>query len=150
MANVEESDATADDTLKVAVVVAQSTEDASEEAEGSNELEATFAAAAVNKDGKVTAMALDKGRKNNILLKQPQYQPLPVGEQVALLYCGTRGLLKDLNLDQVEDFQMTFLQKMRAFHVDDVLDPLSAGNTDPEIFAIIEKECASIVKGLTI
>ena len=59
MANVEESDATADDTLKVAVVVAQSTEDASEEAEGSNELEATFAAAAVNKDGKVTAMALD-------------------------------------------------------------------------------------------
>lgn len=59
MANVEESDATADDTLKVAVVVAQSTEDASEEAEGSNELDATFAAAAVNKDGKVTAMALD-------------------------------------------------------------------------------------------
>ena len=58
MANVEESDATADDTLKVAVVVAQSTEDASEEAEGSNELDATFAAA-VNKDGKVTAMALD-------------------------------------------------------------------------------------------
>lgn len=98
----------------------------------------------------ITAMALDKGRKNNILLKQPQYQPLPVGEQVALLYCGTRGLLKDLNLDQVEDFQMTFLQKMRAFHVDDVLDPLSAGNTDPEIFAIIENECASIVKGLTI
>ncbi len=98
----------------------------------------------------ITAMALDKGRKNNILLKQPQYQPLPVGEQVALLYCGTRGLLKDLNLDQVEDFQMTFLQKMRAFHVDDVLDPLSAGNTDPEIFAFIENECASIVKGLTI
>ena len=98
----------------------------------------------------ITAMALDKGRKNNILLKQPQYQPLPVGEQVALLYCGTRGLLKDLNLDQVEDFQMTFLQKMRAFHVDDVLDPLSAGKTDPEIFTIIENECASIVKGLTI
>lgn len=98
----------------------------------------------------ITAMALDKGRKNNILLKQPQYQPLPVGEQVALLYCGTRGLLKDLNLDQVEDFQMTFLQKMRAFHVTDVLDPLSAGKTDPEIFAIIENECASIVNGLTI
>lgn len=59
MANVEESTATADDTLKVAVVVAQSTEDASEEAEGSNELDATFVAAAVNKDGKVTGIAVD-------------------------------------------------------------------------------------------
>ena len=98
----------------------------------------------------ITAMALDKGRKNNILLKQPQYQPLPVGEQVALLYCGTKGLLKDLNLDQVEDFQTAFLMKMRAFHASDVLEPLAKGKTDPEIFTIIEKECASIVNGLTL
>ena len=97
----------------------------------------------------ITAMALDKGRKNNILLKQPQYQPLPVGEQVALLYCGTKGLLKDLNLDQVEDFQTAFLLKMRAFHASDVLEPLAKGKTDPEIFTVIEKECASIVNGLT-
>ena len=98
----------------------------------------------------ITAMALDKGRKNNILLKQTQYQPLPVGEQVALLYCGTKGLLKDLNLDQVEDFQTAFLLKMRAFHASDVLEPLAKGKTDPEIFTVIEKECASIVNGLTI
>lgn len=98
----------------------------------------------------ITAMALDKGRKNNILLKQPQYQPLPVGEQVALLYCGTKGLLKDLNLDQVEDFQTAFLLKMRAFHASDVLEPLAKGKTDPELFTVIEKECASIVNGLTI
>ena len=98
----------------------------------------------------ITAMALDKGRKNNILMKQPQYQPLPVGEQVALLYCGTKGLLKDLNLDQVEDFQTAFLLKMRAFHASDVLEPLAIGKTDPEIFTIIEKECASIVNGLTL
>ena len=98
----------------------------------------------------ITAMALDKGRKNNILLKQPQYQPLPVGEQVALLYCGTKGLLKDLNLDQVEDFQTAFLLKMRSFHASDVLEPLAKGKTDPEIFTIIEKECASIVNGLTL
>lgn len=98
----------------------------------------------------ITAMALDKGRKNNILLKQPQYQPLPVGEQVALLYCGTKGLLKELNLDQVEDFQAAFLLKMRAFHASDVLEPLAKGKTDPEIFTVIEKECASIVNGLTI
>ena len=97
----------------------------------------------------ITLMALDKGRKNNRLLIQPQYSPLPVGEQVAILYCGTKGLLKDLTLDQVEDFQTTFFQKMRAFHTEDVLEPLSKGKTDQEIFNIIEKEAASIVNGLT-
>lgn len=96
----------------------------------------------------ITMMALDKGRKNNILLKQPQYQPMSVGEQVALLYCGTKGLLKDLKLDQVEEFQTTFLSKMRGFHTEDVLTPLSQGKTDPEIFSIIEREAASIVNGL--
>ena len=96
----------------------------------------------------ITAMALDKGRKNNRLLIQPQYSPMPVGEQVAILYCGTKGLLKDLTLDQVDDFQTTFFQKMRAFHAEDVLEPLSKGKTDPEIFTIIEKEAASIVNGL--
>jgi len=96
----------------------------------------------------VTAMALDKGRKNNVLLVQPQYAPMPVGEQVSILYCGTKGLLKDLTLAQVEDFQVTFLSKMRAFHADDVLEPLSKGKTDPEIFALIEKEAASIVNGM--
>lgn len=98
----------------------------------------------------ITAMTLDKGRKNNRLLIQPQYCPMPVGEQVAVLYCGTKGLLKNLELDQVDDFQTAFFQKMRAFHAADVLEPLSAGRTDPEIFAIIENEAASIVKGLTI
>ena len=98
----------------------------------------------------ITAMALDKGRKNNRLLIQPQYSPMPVGEQVAILYCGTKGLLKDLMLDQVDDFQTTFFQKMRAFHAEDVLEPLSKGKTDPEIFTIIEKEAASIVNGLSV
>ena len=98
----------------------------------------------------ITAMALDKGRKNNRLLIQPQYSPMPVGEQVAILYCGTKGLLKDLTLDQVDDFQITFFQKMRAFHAEDVLEPLSKGKTDPEIFTIIEKEAASIVNGLSV
>ena len=97
----------------------------------------------------ITMMALDKGRKNNRLLIQPQYSPMPVGEQVAILYCGTKGLLKDLTLDQVDDFQVAFLQKMRGFHAEDVLTPLSQGKTDQEIFAIIEKEAASIVNGIS-
>ena len=96
----------------------------------------------------ITMMALDKGRKNNRLLIQPQYSPMPVGEQVAILYCGTKGLLKDLTLEQVDDFQVAFLQKMRGFHAEDVLTPLSQGKTDPEIFTTIEKEATSIVNGI--
>ena len=75
---------------------------------------------------------------------------MPVGEQVAILYCGTKGLLRDLTIDQVDDYQVTFFQKMRDFHKADVLEPLSQGKTDPEIFTIIEKEAASIVNGLKI
>ena len=96
----------------------------------------------------ITAMALDKGRKNNVLLIQPQYSPMPVGEQVAILYCGTKGLLRDLPLDMVADFQETFLMKMRAFHAEDVLEPLSKGIINDEISAIIEKEAESIVRGM--
>ena len=96
----------------------------------------------------ITAMALDKGRKNNVLLVQPQYSPMPVGEQVAILYCGTKGLLRDLPIELVNDFQTTFLSKMRAFHAEDVLGPLAAGKMNEEIAAIIEKEAASIVNGI--
>ena len=96
----------------------------------------------------ITAMTLDKGRKNNRLLIQSQYVPMPIGEQVAVLYCGTKGLLKDLDIDQVDDFQTTFLSKMRAFHADDVLGPLSQGATDQKIFDIIDREASSIVKGM--
>ena len=96
----------------------------------------------------ITMMTLDKGRKNTRLLIQPQYCPMPVGEQVAILYCGTKGLLKDLTLDQVDDFQTTFFQKMGAFHSEDVLEPLSQGRTDQQIFEIIEREALSIVNGL--
>lgn len=96
----------------------------------------------------ITAMALDKGRKNNVLLVQPQYSPMPVGEQVAVLYCGTKGLLRDLPIGQVNDFQFTFLSKMRAFHSEDVLGQLAKGVINEEIASIIEKEAKSIVNGM--
>ncbi len=96
----------------------------------------------------ITAMALDKGRKNNRLLIQPQYSPMPVGEQIAVLYCGVKGLLRDLALEQVDDFQTAFLSKLRAFHTEDVLKPLSEGHIDETVSGIMEKEAASIVAGL--
>ena len=93
---------------------------------------------------KVTAMALDKGRKNNQLLIQPQYSPMPVGEQIAILYCGTHALMKDVPLDKVREFQDMFLTQMRSVHTQDVLEPLAAGKLDDTITGILESEAAGI------
>ncbi|MBR6346629.1 MAG: F0F1 ATP synthase subunit alpha [Bacteroidales bacterium] len=99
---------------------------------------------------KVTAMALDKGRKNARLLVQPQYSPMTVGEQVAVLYCGTHALLSDLPLSKVDEFQDAFLERMHAMYSDDVLEPLSEGKLDDKICAVIEKVAAEVVSTLII
>lgn len=96
---------------------------------------------------KVTAMALDKGRKNNKLLIQAQYSPMPVGEQVAILYCGTHGLMADLKVDQVPEFQGLFLDRMRSGH-QDVLDALGGGKIDESITSVIEKAASAVVASL--
>ncbi len=85
----------------------------------------------------VTTMAIDRGRKNNKLLVQPQYSPMPVGEQVAILYCGTKGLMSKISVDQVPEFQDKFLQLLRAGHQEDVIAPLAAGKIDDNIISII-------------
>ena len=87
----------------------------------------------------VTAMAIDKGRKNNALLVQPQYSPMPVGDQVAILYCGTHALMKDIPIEKVNDFQTSFLNRMHAGHEEDVLSPLAEGRIDEKIEGIIKE-----------
>lgn len=92
----------------------------------------------------VTAMTIDRGRKNNQLLIQNQYSPMPVEEQVAILYCGTRGLLKDVPLEKVRDFQSNFLNIMRSNYADSVLGELKKGNLTDEICQCIEKVAADL------
>lgn len=93
---------------------------------------------------KVTAMTLDRGRKNNELLIQEQYSPMPVAEQIAILYCGVHGLLADVPLEKVPDFQKNFLQIMRTTHKTDVLDQLQKGNLSEEVTSIIEHEANGV------
>jgi len=90
----------------------------------------------------VTAMAIDRGRKNNQLLIQPQYSPMPVGEQVAILYCGTHGLMRDIPISKVRAFQDAFLTYLRANHQKDVIDVLASGKITDEITSLIEKVAA--------
>ena len=96
---------------------------------------------------KVTAMTLDKGRKNNQLLKQPQYSPMPVGEQVAILYCGTHALMADIRIDQVPEFQTLFLDRMRSTHAD-LLQALASGKMPEGAKETIEEEAKAICNHL--
>ena len=97
----------------------------------------------------VTAMTIDRGRKNNQLLIQAQYSPMAVEEQVAILYCGTHSLLKDVPLESVRDFQDTFLQILRTSHADTVLTPLRQGSITPEVAKEIETVAASVAAQYT-
>ena len=91
----------------------------------------------------VTAMTLDRGRKNTQLLIKPQYSPMPVGEQIAILYCGVNGLMHDVPVESIRQCQDSFLDKMRATH-QDVIDTLSSGKLTDEAIKAIETTMADI------
>lgn len=87
---------------------------------------------------KVTAMTLDRGRKNNQLLIQPQYTPMSVGEQIAILYCGVHGLMHDVPVEKVRECQNQFLETMRSAH-NETIERLAAGQLLEEDTKQIEK-----------
>ena len=94
---------------------------------------------------KVTLATLDKGRKNNSLLVQPQYSPMSVGEQVAVLYCGTHALMADISIEQVPEFEKRFLSSMNASHPD-VLESLAKGILNDESIKTIESQASITCK----
>ena len=91
----------------------------------------------------VTAMTLDRGRKNNQLLIQPQYSPMPVGEQIAILYCGVNGLMHDVPVEKVREVQDQFLESMRSAH-QDVIDTLASGQLTDDATKVIKEVMANI------
>ncbi|MDY3912431.1 MAG: F0F1 ATP synthase subunit alpha [Sodaliphilus sp.] len=94
----------------------------------------------------VTARTIDTGRKNERLLVQPQYSPVPVEEQVAVIYCGVNGLLEKVPIDKVAEFEKLFVQYLHAKHQADVLDVLRAGKIDDNVKALLV-EAASEIAG---
>lgn len=92
----------------------------------------------------VTAMTIDRGRKNNQLLIQPQYSPMPVDEQIAILYCGVHGLMSDVPVSEVRSCQELFLEQMRSQH-GDVLKVLGSGQIDEACTAVLEQTMGNIV-----
>ncbi|MDE6782393.1 MAG: F0F1 ATP synthase subunit alpha, partial [Paramuribaculum sp.] len=92
----------------------------------------------------VTARVIDKGRKNERLLIQPQYHPVAVEEEVAVIYCGTNGLLENVPLDKVAEFEELLLQLLHAKYQEDVLDVIAKGQLTDDCVAKLKEAAADI------
>jgi F-type H+-transporting ATPase subunit alpha len=92
----------------------------------------------------VTARTIDTGRKNERLLVQPQYLPVPVEEQIAVIYCGVNGLLENVPMDKVAEFEQLLIQYLHAKHQADVLDVLKSGKIDDDVMGKLKDAAAEI------
>ncbi|MBU1010399.1 MAG: F0F1 ATP synthase subunit alpha [Bacteroidetes bacterium] len=81
-----------------------------------------------------TMAVLDKGKRNVEILKQPQYSPLKVEQQIAIIFCGTNNLLRKVPVNKIIDFQTEFLHQLDEKHPD-LLKSLKAGKYSDEIIA---------------
>ena len=94
----------------------------------------------------VTALTIDKGQKNTRLLVQPQYSPMPVEKQIAILYCGTHGLLRNVPLDKVSEFERHFLESLEMNYRMEVLDVLKTGAINDDVCKKIEETAEAVAR----
>ena len=94
----------------------------------------------------LTKMTLDKGKKNSALLIQPQYHPLPVEKEIAIIYAGTKGLLLDVPVEKVRDFEKAYLEVLELRHRDDVLDVLKKGVLNDDVENTLKQVAADVAK----
>ena len=92
-----------------------------------------------------TMRVLDKGRKNVEILKQPQYAPVKIEHQIAIIYCGVKELLRDVPVVKVKAFEHDFIELMEMEYRD-VLDKLRAGILSDNEIEVIEKAAAEIAE----
>ena len=85
-----------------------------------------------------TKSVLDKGARNVEILKQAQFSPFRVEQQVAIIYCGAKGLLRDVPVNKVKEFEVDFIAFLEAKHKD-VLNQLKAGKFTDELTDVLEK-----------
>ncbi|MDG1136029.1 MAG: F0F1 ATP synthase subunit alpha, partial [Bacteroidales bacterium] len=90
-----------------------------------------------------TMAVLEKGKRNVEILKQPQYSPLTVGEQVAIIYCGSQNLLSKVPVNRVIDFQEAFLHHMDTHHKE-VIEQLGQGKYTDELQDALKKAAAEV------
>jgi F-type H+/Na+-transporting ATPase subunit alpha len=91
-----------------------------------------------------TLAILNKGAKNVEILKQGQYAPVPIEKQIAIIYCGTMGLLKDVPVNKVKEFENEYLEYLDLKHRD-LLDKLAEGILNNDITDVLEKTAHELV-----
>jgi F-type H+-transporting ATPase subunit alpha len=91
-----------------------------------------------------TKLVLDKGLRNVELLKQPQYQPIPVEKQIAVIFCGINNLLTEIAPNKVKDFEKLFFEILDTKHKKDILEPLKAGEINNDI-ALKIRDVAKVI-----
>ena len=84
-----------------------------------------------------TKSVLDKGARNVELLKQAQFSPETVEKQVAILYVGTKNLMRKVPVNKVKAFEAEFIKQLEQRHPE-VLQGLKAGKLDDEITKVLE------------
>ena len=92
----------------------------------------------------VTARVIDRGRKNEQLLIQPQYQPWDVADQIAVIFCGVNGLLAKVPADKVAEFQKSLLQILHAKYQAEVIDVIAAGKFTDEATEILRNVATEV------
>ncbi len=92
-----------------------------------------------------TQAVIDKGVRNVEILKQPQYSPYSVGDQVAIIYLGTKNLLRDVPTNKVKEFEEMFLMEMGKKH-EDVLERFRIGKYEKEDQAVLETLAKSMTQ----
>jgi F-type H+-transporting ATPase subunit alpha len=90
-----------------------------------------------------TMAVLEKGRRNVEILKQSQNDPMTVEEQIAIIYCGTKGLLRRVPVNKIKEFEVEYLTFLKANNRN-ILDALKAGQLTDEVTSTLEKVCADL------
>jgi len=84
-----------------------------------------------------TLAVLDKGAKNVEILKQGLHSPMSVEKQIAIIYCGTKGLLKDIPISKIKEFEVEFLQFLEVKQPE-IIKKLKEGLVTDEITSVLD------------
>ncbi len=91
-----------------------------------------------------TLNVIEKGKRNVEILKQAQNDPFKVEDQVAIIYAGSKNLLRDIAVDRVKEFESEYIRVLNDKH-SKILSSIKQGKLTDEVTSTLEKVCADLV-----
>ena len=90
-----------------------------------------------------TLNVIEKGKRNVEILKQAQNDPFTVEDQVAIIYAGSKNLLREVPVEKVKEFERAYLELLNAKHRK-VLDDLKAGKLTDKVIDMLTKVASDV------